>query len=46
MEYLLYIEHISVERSFSMLGKLLAKDRNFLPENITHYLVLHYNAVN
>ena len=35
----------SVERSFSMLSKLLAKDRNFKPENIKMYLVLHYNSV-
>ena len=27
----------SVERSFSMLGKLLAKDRNFLPHNVEKY---------
>ena len=33
----------SVERSFSMLGKLLAKDRNFLPDNIGKYLLLQYN---
>ena len=33
----------SVERSFSMLNKLLAKDRNFLNENVSKYLVLHYN---
>jgi hypothetical protein len=36
----------SVERSFSMLGKLLAKDRNFKPENITNYLTVYYNASN
>ena len=34
----------SVERSFSMLGKLLAKDRNFLPGNVEKYLMLHYNS--
>jgi hypothetical protein len=34
-----------VERSFSMLKKLLAKDRNFLPENVRCYLTLHYNSV-
>ena len=33
----------SVERSFSMLNKLLVKDRNFLPNNIGKYLILHYN---
>ena len=35
----------SVERSFSMLGKLLAKDRNFLPDNVKKYLILHFNNV-
>ena len=34
----------SVERSFSMLKKLLAKDRNFKVENVRHYMVLHFNA--
>ena len=34
----------SVERSFSMLKKLLAKDRNFKVENVPHYMVLHFNA--
>ena len=34
----------SVERSFSMLNKLLAKDRNFLQNNIGKYLILHYNS--
>ena len=33
----------SVERSFSMLNKLLAKDRNFLPQNVKHYMCVHYN---
>jgi len=33
----------SVERSFSMLRKLLAKDRNFLPDNIPKYFKLYYN---
>ena len=33
----------SVERSFSMLNKLLAKDRNFLPDNVRHYMCVHYN---
>ena len=35
---------VSVERSFSMLKKLLRDDRNFLPENIEHYIVLYYNS--
>ena len=34
----------SVERSFSMLKKLLAKDRNFKVENVRHYIILHFNA--
>ena len=34
----------SVERSFSMLNKLLVKDRNVLQNNIGKYLVLHYNS--
>ena len=33
----------SVERSFSMLNKLLAKDRNFLPSNVKYYISVHYN---
>ena len=33
-----------VERSFSMLKKLLAKDRNFKAENVRHYMVIHFNA--
>lgn len=35
----------SVERSFSMLNKILAKDRNFLPDNVKKYIVCHYNRV-
>ena len=34
----------SVERSFSMLNKLLANDQNLLQKNIGKYLVLHYNS--
>ena len=34
----------SVERSFSMVKKLLAKDRNFKAENVRHYMILHFNA--
>ena len=34
----------SVERSFSMLKKLLAKDRNFKAENMRHYMILHFNS--
>ena len=33
-----------VEKSFSMLKKLLAKDRNFKVENVRHYIILHFNA--
>lgn len=33
----------SVERSFSMLNKMLCKDRNFLPENVEKYFVLYFN---
>lgn len=35
---------ISVERSFSMLNKLLAKDRNFLAENVIKYMFFYYNS--
>ena len=34
----------SEERGFSMLKKLLAKDRNFKVENVRHYMILHFNA--
>ena len=34
----------SVERSFSILKKLLAKYRNFKVENVRHYIILHFNA--
>ena len=34
----------SVERSFSMLKKLLAKDRNFKVENVRHYTILPFYA--
>ena len=34
----------SVERSFFMLKKLLAKDRNFKVENVQHHMILHFNA--
>ena len=34
----------SVERSSSMLNKLLAKGQNFLQNNIGKYLVLRYNS--
>ena len=31
------------ERTFSMLNKLLAKDKNFLPKNVKHNMCVHYN---
>ena len=34
----------SAQRSFSMLKKLLDKDRNFKAENMRHYMILHFNA--
>ena len=34
----------AIERSFSMLQKLLAKDRNFKPHNVRQFLVLYYNG--
>jgi len=34
----------SVERSFSVLKKLLAKDRNFEAENVQHHMILHFNS--
>ena len=33
-----------IERSFSMLKKLLAKDKNSKAENVRHYMILHFNA--
>ena len=35
---------VSIERSFSMMKKLLTKDRNFKVENVRHYMILHFNA--
>ena len=34
----------SVERSFSMWKKLLAKDKIFTAKNVRHYMILHVNA--
>lgn len=34
----------SVERSFSILGKLLQKDRNFNAENIKYYMLCLFNS--
>lgn len=33
-----------VERSFSILKKILANDRNFLPENVKKYAILKFNS--
>ena len=33
----------AVERSFSMLNKLLATDKNFLPKNVKCNMCVHYN---
>ena len=33
-----------VERSFSMLKKLLAKDKNFKVENVRHYMILNFKS--
>lgn len=33
----------AVERSFSMLKKMLAKDRQFLPTNVAKYVSVYYN---
>ena len=33
----------AVERSFSILSKLLRKDRNFDVENVKKYMMLYYN---
>ena len=34
----------SVKRSFTMLKKLLAKEKNFKVENVQHYMILDFNA--
>ena len=34
----------SIERSFSILEKVLAKNRNFMVENVRHYMILHFDA--
>lgn len=36
---------IDVERSFSLMGNLLRKDRNFKPNNISKYMILYYNSI-
>ena len=33
----------AAERSISMLNKLLAKDRNFLPKNVKRNMCVHHN---
>lgn len=37
---------ISIERSFSMLGKVVTKDKTFLPKNTKAYMMLYYNKFN
>ena len=34
---------VSVDRSFSMLRKLLARDRKFKVKNVNRYMILHFN---
>jgi len=34
----------SADRSFSVLKKLLAKDKNFKAENVQQYMILHFNS--
>jgi len=34
----------SADRSFSMLKKLLAKDRNYKTENVQHYMIPHFDS--
>ena len=31
------------ERSFSLLNKLLSKDKNFLPKNVKRNMCVHYD---
>ena len=35
---------VGVERSFSILKKVLGKDRNFCDENVEKYLIKLYNS--
>ena len=35
---------IDVERSFSLLGKIFKKERNFKNENVNKYMILYYNS--
>lgn len=37
---------VTVERSFSMLKKLLSNDRHFLDQNVKNYLMFKYNSTN
>ena len=37
---------ISVERSFSLLRKLLTKEKTFKEENLIKYMFLYYNKDN
>ena len=33
-----------VERSFSLLNKILVDDRNFLPSSVKHYMCVYFNT--
>ena len=35
----------AVEKSFSMLSKLMRKDRNFDVKNVKKYMMLYYNKI-
>lgn len=35
----------AVERSFSMLKHLMRKERNFLIQNVRHYIIMAYNGI-
>ena len=37
-------QSVSKARSFSLLKKLLAKNRNITVENVRHYMILQFNA--
>ncbi len=36
---------ISIERSFSILGKVLTKERRFSDDSVKHYMMLYYNKL-
>ena len=39
------VSSAAVERSFSILNKLLRKDRNFDVKNVKKYMMLFYNKI-